>query len=347
MAMTVVHRLEEIDIEGEHRQGFAAVAGMLDQIRQMGFEIAPVVEPGQRIRHRHLDGGPNARAQLVGIAIAADLRRYPGQQFLLVDRPDEVVVHPHVEGPEQPLVVVRIDDDEDRRLPGLLHRLQLRADAQRIEAFHVKVDDDEFEHRAGLSAGLQRQGRIGGDAHLMLARQGTLDAFGHRHPVVDHQHMAGLAVGGNLIVDHQPQGIATGAGSEFVGQHLQPHQAFDPAEQRDVVDGLREEIIGPGFKPPHPVFRLVEGCHHHHRDMLGQRVALDAAADLDAVDPRHHHVKQHDIGLGALHRFQGIDAVHGGDDLEILRRQLGFQQADIGENVVDDQDAGCHSGFFR
>ena len=37
--------------------------------------------------------------------------------------------------------------------------------------------------------------------------------------------------------------------------------------------------------------------------------------------------------------------VEGGDDLEILGRQLGFEQLDVREDVVDDQDAGGHGSI--
>ena len=84
---------------------------------------------------------------------------------------------------------------------------------------------------------------------------------------------------------------------ELVGQHLQAHQALDPAEQRNVVDRFGQEIIGAGFEPAHPIVRLVQGGHHHDGDMLGLAVGLDAAADFDAVHAGHHHVEQHDVGL--------------------------------------------------
>ena len=42
------------------------------------------------------------------------------------------------------------------------------------------------------------------------------------------------------------------------------------------------------------------------------------------------------------HLGQAFQAVEGGDDLEIFRRQLGFEQLDVGENVVDDENARGH-----
>ena len=37
-----------------------------------------------------------------------------------------------------------------------------------------------------------------------------------------------------------------------------------------------------------------------------------------------------------------VGPVHGGDDVEILGRELGLEQLDVGEDVVDDEDAGGH-----
>ena len=141
--------------------------------------------------------------------------------------------------------------------------------------------------------------------------------------------------------------LGFGPGPQFVRKHLEPHQALDAAEQGNVIDRLGEEIIGAGFQAAHPVFRLVKGGHHDDRNMLRGGIGLDALAHFDAVNARHHHVEKHDVGLGALHRFQRIHAVHGGDDFEIFGRKLGFQQTDIGEDVVDDKNAGCHFGLPR
>ena len=41
----------------------------------------------------------------------------------------------------------------------------------------------------------------------------------------------------------QPERVAAGAGAQFVGEHLQPHQALHPAEQRHVADRLGQKII--------------------------------------------------------------------------------------------------------
>ena len=40
-------------------------------------------------------------------------------------------------------------------------------------------------------------------------------------------------------------------------------------------------------------------------------------------------------------------SVHRRDDFEILSRQLGFEKPHIGDNVIDDENAGGHDFFFR
>ena len=48
------------------------------------------------------------------------------------------------------------------------------------------------------------------------------------------------------------------------------------------------------------------------------RIALQQAADLEAVHIRHHHVEQHDVTFGALAGHQSLRAIVGGSDVEIL-----------------------------
>ena len=112
---------------------------------ELAFHIAAVIEAGQRIGDRHLDRGLDIVAELLGIAAAADLRIDAGEKFLAVDRADQIVVHAHVEGAHEALVVVGIDDDQDGRLAGMLERLELRAQPQAVDILHVEIDDDEFD----------------------------------------------------------------------------------------------------------------------------------------------------------------------------------------------------------
>ena len=55
MAVSVVHRLEEIHVDGQSRKRLAAIDGMLNQMAEMGFHVAPVVKAGERVGYRHFN----------------------------------------------------------------------------------------------------------------------------------------------------------------------------------------------------------------------------------------------------------------------------------------------------
>ncbi len=114
------------------------------------------------------------------------------------------------------------------------------------------------------------------------------------------------------------------------------------ANQRHFGDRLGQEIVGAGFEAAHAVGRLIERGHHHHRDVVRGRIALEPAAHLEAVHVRHHHVEQHEIAFGALADRERVLAAGGGDDVEIFGREPGLEQLHIGGDVVDDQNAGRH-----
>jgi hypothetical protein len=126
----------------------------------------------------------------------------------------------------------------------------------------------------------------------------------------------------------------------FVDHLLQPGEAAHAGEQGDVVDGLVEEVVGPGLQPRQPVAAAIERGDHHHRNVLGGGIGFKPAADLEPVHARHHHVEQNHVGPFGLGHGDAGGAVAGAQHLVILGLQLGFQQADIGLDVVNDQDAG-------
>src|SRR5918994_2515430 len=76
--------------------------------------------------------------------------------------------------------------------------------------------------------------------------------------------------------------------------------------------------------------------------MMGRRIGLELAADLEAVQSRHHDVEQHHVALPALTDCQRVAAVPGGENVEIFRRKPSIEQLDVGSDVVDDEDACGH-----
>src|ERR1700710_123684 len=67
-----------------------------------------------------------------------------------------------------------------------------------------------------------------------------------------------------------------------------------------------------------------------------------AAANLKAVHVGHHDVEQDDVAFGARADIQRLGAIRRGQHIEIFGRQPGFQQLDVGGNVIDDQDTRRH-----
>ena len=72
--------------------------------------------------------------------------------------------------------------------------------------------------------------------------------------------------------------------------------------------GLVRKSSAPASRPAHAVGRLVERRDHDHRNVMGGRIVLEPAADLEAVHVGHHHVEQHDVAFRALADRQRLAA---------------------------------------
>src|SRR6185369_12612149 len=66
------------------------------------------------------------------------------------------------------------------------------------------------------------------------------------------------------------------------------------------------------------------------------------AADFKTVHAGHHHVQKNDVGCIGCDAGERLLAVACRDDFEIFRRELGFQQLDVGNDIVDDENASSH-----
>ena len=179
----------------------------------------------------------------------------------------------------------------------------------------------------------------------MRIAQIRLDALGPRPLGVDHQNAAAIdgdtELGTRCILQRQ---LVTGArtGPQFVAQTLEPHKAFDPREQLNVIDRLGQKIVGAGFKTPYAVGGLVERRDHHDRDMGRYNVALEDLATGEPVHFGHHHIKQDDIDILAAADFDGLRARRRRHHVEILSEQARFEQFHIGGNVINDEHSCSH-----
>jgi hypothetical protein len=114
------------------------------------------------------------------------------------------------------------------------------------------------------------------------------------------------------------------------------------ANSAESSTGLVRKSSAPASRPATRSAGLVERRHHHDGHMRGLGIVLDAAADFETVHARHHHVEQHDIGIALLDLGQRLEPVERGDDLEIFGRQLRFEQLDVGQDVIDDENPRGH-----
>src|SRR5207253_8016535 len=123
---------------------------------------------------------------------------------------------------------------------------------------------------------------------------------------------------------------------------LDADERADAREEGDVVDRLRQEVVGAGLEAAQPVGDIGQRRHHDDGNVGGLRVGLQPATDLETVHLRHHDVEQDEIGqLGGGDR-QRARPVRAGQDIEILARELRLEQLDVYLDIIDDQDAGGH-----
>jgi hypothetical protein len=279
-------------------------------------------------------------AQIVGVALALDLGLDPGRQLLRVDRTRQDVVDADLQRLDQARTLVGIDHGQDRQVTGAFVRTQAGGEAQAVEALGRGVDNDQVDGAAGADLGLHG---IGFDHRAMLDRQLGGHALGLALVVVDHQHPAAQAVqsrgGAGDHADAAARGLAL---AQFVQDQLEARQAAHAGEQHDVVDRLGQEVRSARLQALDAVGAAIQRRDQHHGDVAGDGVFLEFLADGEAVHAGHHHVQQDHVGQFVGRDGQGRGAVIGHRDLVILSRQLGLEQADIGLDIVDDQDARAH-----
>ncbi len=174
----------------------------------------------------------------------------------------------------------------------------------------------------------------------ILARESVENALRAQRPVLEDDHLGGPGVVRRLrlaLGERREASIGLLAQAPFVGHALQAHQRAHAGEERHVVHGLGEEVVGTRLQAAHAVGGVGERGHHHHRDIGGRGVRLQAAAHLETVHLRHHHVQQHDVRPLAPGEIEAGGAVVGGDDVEILAGKLRLEEFDVHLDIVDYQ----------
>ena len=126
-------------------------------------------------------------------------------------------------------------------------------------------------------------------------------------------------------------------------------------DQLLVVERLGDVVAGSQFEPLDDVLGVVQRREENHRDVLQCGVCLQVPDHLVAVHVGHHDVQQDQVGGLLCGLFERLVTSRCRDDLVFGTAQHGFQQHDVGGDVVDGQDRIVlgvygdvfHEGRFR
>ena len=78
-------------------------------------------------------------------------------------------------------------------------------------------------------------------------------------------------------------------------------------------------------------------------DVVTASNGMEALADFKAIHARHHDVEQDDVAQALGADRQRLGAIGGRKHFEILGAQARFEELDVGEDVINDQNARGHS----
>ncbi len=99
------------------------------------------------------------------------------------------------------------------------------------------------------------------------------------------------------------------AAVQVLVQTAQLDQRADAGLQLSFLERLGQVIVGPAVQPADLHRQVGLGREHDERDVSRIGVVLDAAAELLAVDARHHHVGNDQVGVFALGHVEPFLAV--------------------------------------
>ncbi len=112
MAESVVDDLEAVDVD--HQQGDVRHLFRRQHAFEVPHEVATIIEAGQRICQRHLEGPVERASQPVLIEFPPDLIAGPDPEFIRVERPREPVVHAQIEAAQDKVSMIWLGDQEKR-----------------------------------------------------------------------------------------------------------------------------------------------------------------------------------------------------------------------------------------
>ena len=151
-------------------------------------------------------------------------------------------------------------------------------------------------------------------------------------PLAAHPHLAGRAVDFQWPDPHPVGRLALA--------HLRATQNRSQARQQfPRVEWLGQIVIRPDFNP-HDAVHVVAARGEHDDGNIGK--GAHAAAHLQPVDPRQHHVENDGVVPTAALGLQSAFPIVAAIDLVPVRTQIPAQHFDQAGVVVDQKNAGWH-----
>src|SRR5579862_2818302 len=88
---------------------------------------------------------------------------------------------------------------------------------------------------------------------------------------------------------------------------------FDRTEELVLGERLGQVVLRAHDTSAGAVEKAVLARQHDHRNLLEHLVVLDERARLVTVEPRHHDVHEHDVGLVVRDLGERVEPVDGGE----------------------------------
>jgi hypothetical protein len=104
------------------------------------------------------------------------------------------------------------------------------------------------------------------------------------------------------------------------------------------AEGLGDEVVGPVLHGAHRLLHRAEGGQENDVDVHGD--GLDGAQQLQAGEPGHLEVREHEIHAATLELLEGGAAVGGQDHAIAGARQRALETLAQPGVVVGDQEGG-------
>ena len=165
MPAGVIDVLEVVDVDHDDRQPVTEARRAIGLFPQPVEEQAPVVEPRQLVGVGFVFGDLVLAAQFFLELLHAQRDAHSRHDHLGVERLEDVIIRPAIEGLDDVVVRVEAGEENDRDVPRRLVALQRLADLAARHQRHPDVEKDAIRQMVlGL---LDRLDSIGGYEHIV------------------------------------------------------------------------------------------------------------------------------------------------------------------------------------